>query len=199
MACSTVPPRSPGRSGSARSSDGYIAGKSGTDQQADFINGKTGLIYAGSWAAAPLKAKLGSDVLFLPTVDLGNGPKIGGGSWQWAMSQTCSDPKTALAYLKFAAQDKYVAAVAKATQNIPATETASADVPGYGPGGDMQIFRQFSEKFAVLRPPTPGYTFISTTFTTAAQNILNGADPKQELDQAVKDIDNNQKQNNYYK
>jgi len=179
--------------------DGYIAGKSGTDQQADFINGKTGLIYAGSWAAAPLKAKLGSDVLFLPTVDLGNGPKIGGGSWQWAMSQTCSDPKTALAYLKFAAQDKYVAAVAKATQNIPATETASADVPGYGPGGDMQIFRQFSEKFAVLRPPTPGYTFISTTFTTAAQNILNGADPKQELDQAVKDIDNNQKQNNYYK
>ncbi|WP_308492707.1 sugar ABC transporter substrate-binding protein [Microbacterium terrisoli] len=178
--------------------DGYIAAKSGTDQTADFLNGKTALMYAGSWAAEPVRAKLGDDALFIPSVDLGHGPKIGGGSWQWGMSKSCADTAGALAYMKFAAQDKYVAAVAKATKTIPATDAAAAMVPGYGPGGDNTIFREFSKKYAVVRPVTPGYPFISTTFQKAAQDILNGADPQQTLDQAVKDIDANQKQNNYF-
>ena len=45
---------------------------------------------------------------------------------------------------------------------------------------------------------TPGYPFIATTFTKAAQDILNGADPQQALDQAVKEIDSNQQSNNYF-
>ncbi|SEB77826.1 carbohydrate ABC transporter substrate-binding protein, CUT1 family [Paramicrobacterium humi] len=179
-------------------SDGYIAAKSGTDQTADFLNGKTGLIYAGSWAAEPVREKLGDDALFMPSVDLGEGPKIGGGSWQWGVSQSCSDSEGAMAYMKFAAQDKYVAAVAKATKTIPATDAAAAMVPGYGPDGDNTIFREFSKKYAVVRPATPGYPFISTTFQKAAQDIINGADPHQTLDQAVKDIDANQKQNGYF-
>lgn len=178
--------------------DGYIAAKSGTDQTADFLNGKTGIMYAGSWAADPVRAKFGDDALFLPSVDLGKGPKIGGGSWQWGMSQTCPEQAGALAYLAFAAQDKYVAAVSKATGTIPATDAAAAMVPGYAAGGDNAIFREFSQKYAVVRPVTPGYPFIATTFAKAAQDILNGADAKQTLDQAVKDIDANQKQNHYF-
>jgi multiple sugar transport system substrate-binding protein len=179
-------------------SDGYIAAKSGTDQTADFINGNTGLIYAGSWAAAPVREALGDDALFLPSVDLGDGPKIGGGSWQWGMSSTCENTEGALAYLTFAAQDKYVAAVAEAAATIPATDAAAALVPGYEAGGENEIFRDFAKEYAVVRPPTPGYPFIATTFTKTTQDILNGADPQQALDQAVKDIDANQKQNNYY-
>ena len=64
---------------------------------------------------------------------------------------------------------------------------------GYEAGGENDIFRQYSKKFAVLRPVTPGYPFIATEFTKTAQDILNGADPKKALDQAVKDIDANQK------
>lgn len=45
---------------------------------------------------------------------------------------------------------------------------------------------------------TPGYPFIATTFTKTAQDILNGADPQQALDQAVADIDANQKSNNNF-
>jgi len=71
-------------------------------------------------------------------------------------------------------------------------------VPGYEPGGVNDIFRQYSKKYAVIRPPTPGYTFISTTFAKAAQDIVNGADPKAALDRAVSDIDANQASNNYY-
>ena len=39
---------------------------------------------------------------------------------------------------------------------------------------------------------------IATEFTKTAQDILNGADPQQALDTAVKNIDANQASNNYF-
>jgi multiple sugar transport system substrate-binding protein len=178
--------------------DKYIPAKSSADASKDFLNGKTAIIWNGSWGAVDGRKKFGDDIVFLPPPDFGNGPKIGGGSWQWGMSTTCSSPEAAADYLKFAAQDKYVASVAKATTNIPATDAAAAQVEGYGPGEDNDVFRQLSKKYAELRPVTPGYTFISTGFTKTAQDILNGADPQQALDQLTKDIDANQKSNNYF-
>ena len=176
----------------------YIPLKSGADPAKDFANGKTAMLYNGTWTAVDLRKKFADDVLFLPPPDFGNGPKIGGASWQWGVSTNCSDKAGAMDYMKFSAQDKYVASVATATTNIPTTAAAAAQVKGYEEGGENQIFRQYSEKFAVLRPVTPGYPFIATEFTKTAQDILNGADPKKSLDQAVKDIDDNQKSNNYF-
>jgi len=180
-------------------SNGYIAKKSGAASDQDFMNGKTGILYDGSWAADEMSKKFGSDVVLLPSVDLGKGPKIGGASWQWGVSKTCGNTAGAMAYMKFAAADKYVAQVAKAAGTIPATAAAAAQVPGYGPGEVNAKLRDFSQKQAVVRPVTPGYPFIATTFTKAAQDIINGGDPKSILDQAVKDIDANQKSNNYFK
>ncbi|WP_336648946.1 ABC transporter substrate-binding protein [Microbacterium sp. MMO-10] len=177
---------------------GYVSAKSGADPVADFVNGKTGIVYSGSWAAQPARDKFGDDALFLPSVDLGKGPKVGGASWQWGMSKTCANPDGAAAFLKFLASDDNIALMAKATKTIPTTAAAAAKVPGYETGGQDDIFRQYSKDYAVLRPVTPGYPFIATTFGKAAQDIINGADPKQTLDQAVKDIDANQKQNNYF-
>ena len=176
--------------------DGYMPAKSSADPQADFLNGKSALLWNGSWGSDVSRTKLGDDVLFLPSPDFGKGPKIGGGSWQWAVSAGCPNVDGALDYMKFALQDKYVAKWASSA--IPATDAAAAMVPGYEPGGVNDIFRQYSKKYAVIRPPTPGYTFISTTFAKAAQDIVNGADPKAALDQAVSDIDANQASNNYY-
>ena len=176
----------------------YAPLKSGTDPAKDFINGKTAILYNGTWTAVDTRKKFGDDVLFAPTVDLGQGPKIGGGSWQWGMSASCENADGAADYMKFAAQDKYVASVSKATTNIPATDEAAKSVPGYGPGGDNEVFREYSKKFAVLRPVTPGYPFIATGFTKTAQDIINGADPQKALDQLTKDIDENQKSNDYF-
>jgi multiple sugar transport system substrate-binding protein len=176
----------------------YAPLKSGTDPAKDFMNGKTAILYNGSWTAVDTRKKFGKDTLFLPSVDLGQGPKIGGGSWQWGMSANCSSPEGAADYMKFAAQDKYVASVSKATTNIPATDAAAKMVPGFAPGQENAVFLDYAKKFAVLRPVTPGYPFIATEFTKTAQDIINGADPKQALDQAVKDIDANQKSNNYF-
>ena len=177
---------------------GYMPLKSGADPAKDFMNGKTAILYNGTWTATDTRKKFGDDVLFLPSVDFGKGAKIGGGSWQWGVSKSCGNTAGAMAYMKFAASDKYVASVAKDTKNIPTTEAAASSVPGYGTGGENNIFRQYAEKDALVRPVTPGYPFIATTFTKAAQDILNGGNPKSTLDQAVKDIDANQKSNNYF-
>ena len=101
--------------------------------------------------------------------------------------------------MKFAAQDKYVASVSVATRNIPATDAATAEVPAFAEGGKYSIFREFSKKYAVLRPETAGYPFIATEFTKATQDILNGGDPKKILDQTVANIDANQKANGFFK
>lgn len=179
--------------------DGLAPLKSGADPAKDFINGKTAILYNGTWTATDTRTAFKDDILFLPPPDLGNGPKIGGGSWQWGISANCQDTAGALDYMKFAAQDKYVAKVAADTKNIPATDAAAATVPGYGPDGENQIFLEYAKKYAVLRPVTPGYPFIATEFTKTAQDIINGADPQSALDQAVKNIDANQKSNGYFK
>ena len=178
--------------------EGYIAKKSGADPSVDFMNGKSAFLWNGSWTAVPVREKFGDDTVFAPPVDFGTGAKVGGGSWTWGISAGCADPAGAMEYLKFAAADKYVATVAQDTNNIPTTDAAAAMVPGFEPGGENDIFRQYSKKFAVMRPETPGYPFIATEFTKVAQDILNGADPKTALDQAVKNIDANQEANGYF-
>ena len=95
------------------------------------------------------------------------------------MSTNCGDNTAgAMEYMKFASTDKYVAMFATSAVAIPSTDAAAATVKGYETGGENDIFRQLSKKFAVVRPVTPGYPFIATEFTKTAQDILNGADPK---------------------
>ena len=178
--------------------DKYVPLKSGADPAKDFLNGKSAVLYNGTWTALQAREKFKDDALFLPPPDFGNGPKIGGASWQWGVSASCDQAAGAMEYMKFSAADKYVASVSAATTNIPTTAEAAKTVKGYEAGGESEVFRTYSEKFALLRPITPGYPFIATEFTKTAQDILNGADPKQALDQAVKNIDDNQESNGFF-
>jgi multiple sugar transport system substrate-binding protein len=178
--------------------DGYVAAKSGTDSTLDFQNGKSAILYTGSWAADGTRKVLGDDLAVMPTVNLGKGPKIGGGSWQWGVTTGCTNRAAAMDYLSFSLQPKYVAAVAKATGTIPATDAAAALIPGYESGGALASFRDYSQKFAVLRPETPAYPFISSVFAKATQDIISGGDVKKTLDDAAKAIDANIKSNGGY-
>ncbi|MFD3503955.1 ABC transporter substrate-binding protein [Streptomyces sp. NPDC058676] len=176
----------------------YMAKKSGADPNKDFLAGKSAIQWDGSWNAAKNADKLGDDLAVIPPVDFGNGPKIGGASWQWAMSSTCSNKAGAQAWLEFSRQTKYFVDYAKTTSTIPATDAAAKQVADYQPGGKLNVFVQFAREFAEVRPVTPAYPYISTEFQKAAQDILAGADPKNALGQAAKDIDTNLKTNNYY-
>ena len=176
---------------------GYTPAKSSSDAFADFVNGKSAMVWSGIWNAGNL-SKLGDDGIVMPPPDFGNGPKIGGGSWQWAVSSTCSQKDAAMDYLKFSLDKKYLAEMADKLNNVPATEEAAAMVDGWEPGGAKRFFLDESVKYAEIRPPTPGYPFLTTTFAKAAQDIIAGGDPKQILDQAVADIDADLEANDYY-
>jgi len=176
----------------------YIATKSGADSTLDLQNNVTAIQYGGSWAATSHAEALGDDLAVMPSVDLGEGSKIGGGSWQWGVTTGCADSAAAMDYLSYSLSPENIAAVSVATATIPATDAAAALVPGFEEGGALAIFREFSAKSAVLRPETPAYPFIATEFTQATQDIINGGDPQGTLDAAVTAIDANIKSNGGY-
>ena len=134
----------------------------------------------------------------MPPPDLGHGPKIGGGSWQWGMTGQCDNADAAKAYLEFAHQTKYFVDFATTLGLVPATDEAAAQVPAYAPGGANEIYRTLAKEYALVRPVTPAYPYISSVFQKATQDILSGGDAQTILDKAVKDIDSNIKQNGDY-
>jgi multiple sugar transport system substrate-binding protein len=176
---------------------GY-ASNAGTIGNQEFVDDKVALSYTGVWNALASVEAIGDDLLILPPPDLGNGPKIGGGSWQWAISSSCNDADGAREYLEFSFNDAYITEFADNQIVIPATEAAAQASKYFGDDGVLRPFVEFSQKYAVLRPETPAYAVISTTFETAAKNIMSGADVKGTLDQAVKDIDANIASNDGY-
>lgn len=167
-----------------------LASNAGTIGNEEFNRDEVGLSYTGVWNALGSLEAVGDDLLILPPPDLGQGPKIGGGSWQWGIASSCSGAALdgARAYLEFSFKPEYVAAFADKQIVIPATEDGTALSKYFGEDGVLRPFTELTQ-FAVLRPETPAYAVISTTFQTAAMDIMNGADVKKTLDQAVKDID----------
>lgn len=150
------------------------------------------------WNAEGSLEAAGDDLLILPPPDFGEGPKIGGASWQWGISSSCTETEGARQYLEFSFQDKYITAFSDNQIVIPATEAATADSKYFAEGGAFEPFVELSKKFAVLRPATPAYAVISSTFEKTAKDIMNGADVQSTLDSAVQEIDTNIKSNDGY-
>ncbi|PUB32087.1 carbohydrate ABC transporter substrate-binding protein (CUT1 family) [Promicromonospora sp. AC04] len=170
----------------------------GTIGNEEFNNDEVALSYTGMWNALDAVKAAGDDVLFLPPPDFGDGPKIGGASWQWGISSTCESPEGARAYLEFSFQDEYITAFSDKQVVIPATEAATAASEHFGPEGKLKPFVELSQEFAVPRPETPAYPVISSTFEKAAKDIMNGADVQSTLDGAVQEIDTNIASNDGY-
>ena len=172
---------------------GYISSRGGSDTALDFVNNKSGLLYGGIWSMSTFQkyAKDYKDIVAMPLADFGHGPVAGGGSWTVGMTATCGNKEAAQDYIRFSLQDKYVATMAKAGMNIPATKGAQKLVPQFANGGDMQVFTEISKQYVKMRPETPAYNFISTEFRKTIGDILNGADIDTWLNKAVNHIDGN--------
>ena len=174
------------------------ASNSGTVGNQEFVDGKVALSYTGVWNALPSLEAIGDDLLILPPPDFGNGPTIGGGSWQWGITSNCNDAEGARDYLEFSFNDKYIAAFADSQIVIPATAGAEAASKYFNENGSLRPFVELSQRFALARPATPAYPVISSSFEKAAKDIMNGADVQGSLDSAVKEIDANIKSNDGY-
>ncbi len=174
------------------------ASSSGTIGNQEFNDDQVALSYTGVWNALDSLEAVGDDLLILPPPDFGEGPHIGGGSWQWGISSTCSSPEGARAYLEFSFADEYVTAFADRQVVIPATSSAEDASEHFSADGDLRPFVELSQRFALARPATPAYPVISSTFEKAAKDIMNGADVQSTLDGAVREIDTNISSNDGY-
>ncbi|MFE9751176.1 ABC transporter substrate-binding protein [Saccharothrix saharensis] len=154
-----------------------------------FIDDEVALSYTGVWNAKAALDSVGDDLLILPPVDFGKGPKIGGGSWQWGISAGCKNVDGAREYLKFSFQDKYLTAFAGSQVVIPSTAAAAKASKYFSDTADLREFAVLSQKFALTRPATPGYPVISSSFEKAAKDIMSGAEVKSTLDAAVRAIE----------
>jgi multiple sugar transport system substrate-binding protein len=153
----------------------------------DFLQGKAAMAYMGNWGALQAMDAY-DDVLFLPPPDFGTGPKIGGGSWQWAVT-SAADAAGANSWMETALSDEFVAEFANQTGLIPATDAAAELTEHYASDGDLRMMMEYSRNYAVLRPETPAYTVIASVFTQYTGDIIHGGDVQQALDAAVEEID----------
>jgi multiple sugar transport system substrate-binding protein len=174
--------------------NGYANPKPADDK--GYLQGRVALWYTGSWSADDVVKQVGDDALFLPTVDFGKGPKIGGASWQWGISASCKEADGAWQFINYLMQPEQIAKISNATGLIPTSATAAALTEKYKEGGPYRIFFDMAKNFAVLRPPTPGYLTISSQFEKAGLKIRDGGDVQNALDDAVdainRDIEDHQ-------
>ena len=178
--------------------NGYANAKPSSDQ--GFLQGKIPLWYTGSWAADSVVQKYGKDALFLPPVNFGTGTKIGGGSWEWGTSASCTQQQAqgGWLFIKSLMQPANIALLDNATGLIPTTPAAAALVPRYATGGAYRILFDMLQRFTVMRPATPAYLTISSQFEQAGLAISQGTDVQTALNNAVNAIDTNiQDHNNY--
>ncbi len=175
--------------------NGYVNPTPADDQ--GFLQGHVPLWYTGSWAANDVVKKFGSDALFLPTVDFGKGPKIGGASWQWGISKTCKDAAGAGQFLNYVMQGPQVALFSNATGLIPSTRAGAKLTEDYSTTGKYRTYFDML-KLAVQRPATPAYLTISSQFEKAGVKIRDGGDVQNALDDAVDAINQNIKDNKGY-
>jgi multiple sugar transport system substrate-binding protein len=158
------------------------------DQQTGFLDGKFALQWNGNWNAIKALDAFGDDMLFLPAPDFGNGPKIGGASWQFGISSKSQHADGAAAFIAFAIQDKYLAKFSDAIGLIPATSTAAELTTNYKSGGPLNVFFDLSKQQATLRPVTPAYVVIAPEFTKVAADIADGGNVEDVLDTAADTI-----------
>jgi len=178
--------------------DRGLTSDSGTIGNEEFNNDEVAMSYTGVWNALDSIDAVGDDLRILPPPDFGNGPKIGGASWQWGISSSCEAADGAREYLEFSFKPDYIAAFADGQVVIPATAEAEAMSENFREGGPLRPFLELSQKFALERPPTPAYPVISSVFERAAKDIKDGADIQSTLDDAVGEIDTNIESNDGY-
>lgn len=163
-----------------------------------FLMGRALFHYTGSWWARQYLEHFGDDLVVMPPPDFGHGPRIGAGSWQWAVTRDCKAPKGGAAFIAHLISPPEMAAMSRATSLIPVSDAAAALTDHYRPGGDWRIYFDFAARYAQARPATPAYPVISSAFDKAMADLRGGRDAAEALDDAVETIDRNIARNNGY-
>lgn len=155
---------------------------------AEFINGEAALSWVGHWVWQQYHKALGDDLVLIPM------PKFfkqatGMGSWAWGITSNCKNPEAAWKFIEFLLRPEEILKMTNANGAVPSRLSAIKMSELYGPGGPLGIFSEQLQKIAVPRPVTPAYPTITQAFAQAIDNIIKGADIREELNRAVRIID----------
>lgn len=166
---------------------------------AAFVNGRVALSWSGHWDYPRYGEALGDDLLVLPLPDFGDGTRTGQGSWVWAVPDESRHPEAAAALVTFLLRPDQVLATTRANGAVPATLEAAERSPRFQTGGPLRLLlEELQGPWAVPRPRTPAYPFISSLFQDAFEAVRNGEDPVGVLHEAATMIDREIRDNRGY-
>jgi multiple sugar transport system substrate-binding protein len=164
-----------------------------------FISGQAALDWGGHWLYAANQQALGNNLLVLPAPNLGKGAKTDMGSWSWGITSTCKTPGAAWQVLNFILSPSEITRMTNANGAVPARLSVIAQSYLYAPDGPLHVFAtQLLTGIAEPRPITPAYPTITSAFSTAVINIVDGFNVRSELDKAVQKIDQDIQDNDGY-
>jgi multiple sugar transport system substrate-binding protein len=165
-----------------------------------FYGAKTAaLSYVGHWMKGPHLEGLGQENLVL--IPIFKGPEdhtTGMGSWNWGITSNADNPDAAWTFMEFLLSPDEILRMTDGNGAIPARKSALNRRDEYQEGGWLYVFREQLNTIAIPRPQTPAYPTITSTYQQAVQNIVNGADAQEQLDQAVEEIDQDIEDNDGY-
>jgi len=176
-----------------------VARKPVDDQS--FPSGRAAFHYTGSWSTKEYLARIGSDLVALPPPAFdqqGTQPRIGAGSWQWAVSSSCPHPEGARLFLEFLISTPEIASFSQATGLMPTSEAAANQTQLYRAGAFGRDLFEYARAYGVLRPETPAYPMLSSSFERALKEVREGGDAAEALDRAVEAIQQDLKRNRNY-
>jgi multiple sugar transport system substrate-binding protein len=170
--------------------DGLIDKDAADDN--NFLEEDSPISWVGHWMYGPYKEAAGDDLVLLPLPDFGTGTKTGMGSWAWGMTSAAEDPDAAWAVLEYLISDDVIIDITTVNGAVPGTRSAIEKSPNHAEGGDLELYvtqLEGAPDIAVPRPVTPAYPNMTQVFRSVIDDIVNGADVQQTLDEAVTTID----------
>jgi multiple sugar transport system substrate-binding protein len=166
----------------------------------DFYGRKiAALAFVGHWMWGNHSEGLGDELVLIPMPKFGDKVVTGMGSWNWGITSSCPNPDAAWKLLEHLVSTNEVVNMTNGNGAVPSRKSALAKSELYGEGGPVSLlFQQLETGLGMPRPITPGYPVITAAFAEAFKNIVAGADVKEELDNAVKKIDQDIEDNQGY-
>lgn len=154
----------------------------------EFINGEAALSWVGHWVYNQYRDALGDNLVLIPMPKFA-GQATGMGSWAWSITTNSKHPEAAWKFLEFILQPEEIVKMTNVNGAVPSRLSATKLSEVYKSGGQLDVFVEQLQTIAIERPVTPAYPVITDAFATAIDNIINGSDIREELNNAARSID----------
>lgn len=166
---------------------------------AAFTDRRVALSWSGHWDFPRYREAMGDDLVVLPLPDFGRGSRTGQGSWMWAVPRGGSNEAEVSAFLGFLLRTDEILRMAEANGAVPGSVRAADESERYGPAGPLRLLlEQLEGGWAVPRPRTPAYPFVSSVFQDVFRAVRNGEPLRPVVDRAAHTIDREVRDNRGY-